>query len=99
MDHHGAEPGRGGEPLAPVALRFGRWLREVRGERGMSQEGVALAAGVAVDTYCRIERSISAGRWANPTLETTLRVILALNVDLAELGRLLEGTDTEGTGP
>ena len=74
---------------APIALCLGRWLQQVRVSKGMSQERVAITAELAVSTYGRLERSVTGGDWANPTLETFLRVLVALEVDPADLEQLV----------
>lgn len=73
-----------------VDNELGRLLREVRLRRGLSQEAVALRAGLAVFTYARIER----GRSANPTLRTSLRILEVLDIrpeELAMLGLTVAG--------
>jgi len=76
---------------ALVAFSLGSWLRRARDRRGLSQEAVALAAGLAVTTYARIERSATADRLANPTLGTFVRLAIALDVTVEELAELLGG--------
>jgi transcriptional regulator with XRE-family HTH domain len=62
---------------------LGRTLRAIRSQRGLSQEQVALDAGIAVYTYGCLERgSTPSGMPTNPTLDTILRVLEALEVDL-----------------
>lgn len=64
---------------------LGHWLRELRHRQGLSQEQVALKAGIAVFTYARIER----GRSPNPTMRTSLNIVRALRIrpeDLALFG-------------
>nr|WP_091738236.1 helix-turn-helix transcriptional regulator [Microbacterium azadirachtae] len=69
---------------ALIVKDFGQRLRELRYRRGLSQEAVALRAGLAVFTYARIER----GKSANPTLQTSLRIIEVLNLRPEELALL-----------
>lgn len=65
-----------------AASRLAASLRQLRSARGISQEKVALDAGISVRTYSYLERGLSpAGSDANPTLETILRVLTALEVD------------------
>lgn len=60
-----------------------RIIRSARLARGMSQEQVALDAGIALYTYSCLERGIAtSGDAANPTLDTVLRVFGALDLDL-----------------
>ncbi len=54
-------------------------LRTARLARGMSQEDVAHAAGIAVSTYTRLERG-SGARGTNPTLSTLRSIGRALGV-------------------
>lgn len=67
---------------------LGHWLRELRHRQGLSQEQVALRAGIAVFTYARIER----GRSPNPTMRTSLNIVRALRIqpeDFALFGLIL----------
>lgn len=58
----------------------------------MSQEKVALTAGVAVSTYARLERALRDGQWVNPQLDTMLKLICTLNLELSDLsGHILQG--------
>lgn len=80
-----------------VAARFGAMLRATRLTQGISQERVALDAGLAVFTYSALERAESAtGTIANPTLDTILRVCEAL--DLVPLG-VAQATRTDVQKP
>ena len=72
-----------------AVVSIGAWLRRVRHERGMSQEQVALAAGVAVTTYARIERSVTASQPTNTTIGTFVRLAVALEVTPMELAELV----------
>lgn len=66
--------------------RLGIRLRGLRVSRGLSQEQVAHDAGIAVQTYGCLERGTTpAGGFANPTLETILRVLHVLEVEAASL--------------
>lgn len=77
------ETGTGAVRHVAVALRTARLAR------GMSQEEVAHAAGVAVSTYTRLERG--AGRnGTNPTLSTLRSIGRALGVRI----RVLVDDDT-----
>lgn len=73
-----------------IVGRFGMRLRNLRARRGLSQEQVAHKAGLAVQTYSCLERGTTpAGGYANPTLETILRVLQVLEVEppsLSETG-------------
>lgn len=87
------------DQLERLSFSFGRWLRGVRTEQGLSQEGVASAAGVDVSTYARIERAVGGSRWANPRLRTVLRVLAALHVDPAWLEPPGGDADLRGLSP
>lgn len=52
----------------------------------MTQEQVALAAGISVHTYSSLERGQSpTGGVANPTIDTILRVLTVLEVELVRM--------------
>lgn len=72
-------PARGADPdLAEV-------LRALRESQGRSQEALAHAAGIAVNSLRRIEYGQS-----NPTWTTVRTVAAALDISLAELGRQID---------
>ena len=54
---------------------------------GLTQAGLALRAGVTVETVARLERVLRARSSANsnPSLETLARLSVALGVDVSEL--------------
>lgn len=69
-----------------VATRLGTTLKRIRVDRGLSQEQVAQAAGIATYAYGCLERGQSpSGGSANPTLMTLMRVFHALEVAPPEL--------------
>jgi len=59
---------------------LGRRLRERRLELDLNQEAVALAAGLNVSNYARIDRG-----HGNPTFHTLIRLSTVLNIDLSAL--------------
>jgi len=59
---------------------LGRRLRERRLELELNQEAVALAAGLNVSNYARIDRG-----HGNPTFHTLIRLATVLKIDLSEL--------------
>lgn len=70
-------------PVDRVALTrtLGGFFERERCDLGLSQEVVALNAGLAVITYGGLERGMSRGGGAaNPTLETLLRVFHVLGI-------------------
>jgi transcriptional regulator with XRE-family HTH domain len=65
-----------------VADGLAKRLRTTRSLRGLTQEGVALAAGLSVQQYSALERGrVPSGRVANPTLDTLIRVFTVLRYD------------------
>lgn len=81
MSEHLAAP----SPVEAVSV----WLYAARCSRGMSQEAIALRAGLAVPTYGRLERSRLRGQVSHARLETFVRLLLVLDPDASELGRLI----------
>lgn len=65
---------------AHIAATFGRVLREQRGTRRLSQEGLALSAGVDRTFVSQMERGIR-----QPTLTTIWKLAAALDVSPATL--------------
>ena len=61
---------------------LGKAIRQLREERGMTQEALAHAAGVTVGHLSTIERGHS-----NPTWGTLKGVAAALRISMAEIGR------------
>jgi predicted transcriptional regulator len=66
------------QPPADRALAHA--LRQVRRDRGSTQEEVAYRAGVTVAALARIERGEADPRWS-----TVMRVLVALKISPAEL--------------
>ena len=64
---------------------MGRAIRELRLERDLTQEVLSHAAGITVGHLSKIERGQS-----NPTWETLVALASALDVSMADLGRLAE---------
>lgn len=60
-------------------------LRQLRAERGDTQEDLAHRAGLTVAAFARIERG-----HANPTWTTVRRLAGALEISLAALGEAVE---------
>ena len=63
-------------------------LRALRESQGRSQEALAHAAGIAVNSLRRIEYGQS-----NPTWTTVRTIAAALGISLAELGRQIDARD------
>lgn len=62
---------------------LGKAIRQLREDRGVSQEALAHAAGVTSGTLSLIERGLS-----NPTWGTTKGIAAALDVSIADLAKL-----------
>lgn len=67
-------------PTTPVAIAFGRVLRECRERADMSQETLAAEADLARGYVGMLERGVR-----QPTLETVIRLANALNVSASTL--------------
>lgn len=65
------------------------WLYKLRTSRGLSQEGLALRAGIAVPTYGRLERINCRKEASHVSLDTFLRVVDALDLTSQELWTLV----------
>jgi transcriptional regulator with XRE-family HTH domain len=70
---------------------LGGVLRAVREERGESRERLAVAAGLTVGTLARLELGQT-----DPVWSTILAVADALELKLANLGKLVEDTQERG---
>ncbi len=74
-------------PIAHVASRLSKTLRRLRSDGGFTQASLAQQAGVTVETVARLERVVRgrASANSNPSLDTLVRLALALGVDMKEL--------------
>jgi transcriptional regulator with XRE-family HTH domain len=77
-------PPKGADP------ELARTLRSIRESQGRSQEAVAHAAGIAVNSLRRIEYGES-----NPTWTTVRSVAAALEISIEELGRAIDQRDAD----
>jgi XRE family transcriptional regulator, regulator of sulfur utilization len=68
--------------------KLGRVIRQLRTERGVSQEGLAAISGVDRTFMGAIERGD-----ANPSFEVVQRIASGLNISLSDLMRLYERED------
>ena len=66
--------------ISPVHAAFGQALRELCAERGISQETVALEAGLNRGYYSGIERGVR-----NVALANIVKIADALNVPASEV--------------
>ena len=62
---------------------LGKAIRQLRDQRGVSQEALAYEAGVTSGTLSLIERGLS-----NPTWGTVKGIAAALDVTIADLAKL-----------
>ncbi len=67
-------------PLSPTHAAFGDALRELRVERGVSQEAIALDAGLNRGYYSGVERGVR-----NVSLTNIVKIADALGVPASEV--------------
>ena len=72
-------------PDQPVDAALAAVLRRLREVHGLSQEALAQRAGVALNTYSRIERG-----QASPTWPTVRALAAALGMSMGELGATVD---------
>jgi transcriptional regulator with XRE-family HTH domain len=71
-------------PRLPTDPALGRAIRQMREQRGLTQEELASAAGITFGTVNRLESAKSAPAWA------TVRALLnALDYSLADLAKAI----------
>lgn len=58
-------------------MSFSERLKKLRLEAGLSQEGLARAAGISLSSVCKLEQ----GDTIDPSLSTVTKLAKALNVD------------------
>jgi transcriptional regulator with XRE-family HTH domain len=73
------------QPRSERHLAFGRALREVREQRGLSQDKLALECGLDRTYVSGVERGER-----NPSLGSIFKLVDELNVSLADLFRRME---------
>jgi transcriptional regulator with XRE-family HTH domain len=66
--------------ISPIHAAFGDALRELRAERGMSQEAVALEAGLNRGYYSGIERGVR-----NVALANIVKIADALDIPASDV--------------
>ena len=72
--------------LAEYSVLLGYRLRDLRRERGLSQESVARQADIALYTYQKFEKGESRpGSPMNPTLQTLMSLAWVFDLDVSEL--------------
>lgn len=74
------KPSASRSAITPECLALGRRIKELRGERGMTQEELADRSGLFRTYLSRIERGT-----ANPTLSMLHALATAFRVDVTEL--------------
>jgi transcriptional regulator with XRE-family HTH domain len=65
---------------SPVGLNFGRFVQQLRKDRGLTQEQLAEHSGLAADTIRRLERGTF-----SPSLDTLTKLTVGLRIDLEVL--------------
>jgi transcriptional regulator with XRE-family HTH domain len=78
-------------PRLPTDPALGQAIRQMREQRGQTQEELASAAGITFGTVNRLESAKSAPAWA------TVRVLLdALDHSLADLAKAVDAAERRG---
>jgi transcriptional regulator with XRE-family HTH domain len=72
---------------------LGRAVRQLRDERGLTQESLGHASGVTTGAISRIEAGVR-----NPTWATVKRLAAALDTSLAEVAALSEELERRESG-
>lgn len=80
-----------GRSPSPTSRRFGRYFRELRTARGLTQQELARSCRLATDSVSRIET----GRFS-PSLDTLTKLSKGLRIDLATLFAGFVGDDVAG---
>lgn len=74
------------DPWMQYSLDLGRNLQNARVRAGLTQERVAMAAGISTFTYQKMENGESnPGTPANPRLQTLISLSVVLHQDLCTL--------------
>ena len=81
-------------PRSPLHVALGRALRQLRSERRLSQEALALSAGLDRTYVSGIERGER-----NPTLGSIQKLAKALDLRVSELARHAESLEAQGLLP
>jgi transcriptional regulator with XRE-family HTH domain len=75
-------------PRLPTDLALGQAIRQMREQRGQTQEELASAASITFGTVNRLESAKSAPAWA------TVRALLdALDYSLADLAKAIDAAE------
>jgi len=73
--------------MGTLRERFGKRVRVLRKEAGLSQEELAAKADISVDFMSLIERGVNA-----PSFETLERLAKALDIEVVDLFNFGEGS-------
>jgi transcriptional regulator with XRE-family HTH domain len=74
-------------PIEPASPRLAAAIRALREQQELTQEEVAIDAGITPGNLSKIERAR-----ANPTWTTVERIAVALDVSLGDLVRVVEAS-------
>lgn len=75
----------GGRAKTPISIAFGEVLRKLRLEKGLTQEGLGLEAGIERNFVSLIERGLNL-----PTIATLFKLAQALGIPPSRIVELLE---------
>ena len=78
-------------PKLPADPALGRAVRQLREQRGLTQEELATHAGMTFGTVSRLESAKSAPAWA-----TVRALIVTLDVSVSELAAAIEAQERAG---
>jgi transcriptional regulator with XRE-family HTH domain len=67
---------------------FGRALRQLRRDAGLTQQELAARVGIGVEYVSRLENGHRGARW-----HTVMRLLRALDATLADLGKAIDQLD------
>jgi DNA-binding XRE family transcriptional regulator len=81
-------------PTRPRDPALGAAVRQLRNDRGMTQEALAHAAGLAFGTIARLEQAKSAPDWA-----TVRAIATALGVTMSQLGAAIDSAEAGEVRP
>lgn len=70
--------------------RLGRTIARFRAKKGMTQEILAIEAGLATNTVAKLERGVK-----NPTVSTIFHICDALHITMGELFTAVDSFDTD----
>ena len=71
--------------MMSVSIRFGQMVRQLRDKQGISQEQLANGVGVSRLSINNYEQGAQ-----SPSLDTAMKIVLYLDIDLADLAKLVK---------